>query len=224
MSQLISAKEKVAKKVTSILTLPFLCIYIIEEWLRKRRTIINMSVEITEEFLQQLQEPQSQEQAFRMLMGKYGERLYWHIRRIVVKHEDAEDVFQETCLKVFRNIDRYRGNARQLCPWLYQIATNEALQLLRRQTRFFQSIDSLAPRLTETLMAENDVEESKPEMLLQKALLTLPTAQRIAFNMRYFDEMSYEEIARVSGKSVGTLKTNYHYATERIKTFLKDQI
>ncbi len=175
-----------------------------------------------EEILQKLQHPDTQQQGFRLLMQKYGTSLYWHIRRIVVGHEDAEDVFQETSLKVFCHLDDYRGDARQLRPWLYQIATNEALQFLRRQTRLFQSIDALSPQLEHTLMTENPMDETLPELLLQKALLTLPTTQRIIFNMRYFDEMTYEDISAVTGKSVGTLKTNYHYASERIRTYLKE--
>ncbi len=179
-------------------------------------------MEGAEELLKKLQHPQTQQQGFRLLMEKYGSSLYWHIRRIVVGHEDAEDVFQETSMKVFSHLDDYRGDARQLRPWLYQIATNEALQFLRRQTHLFQSIDALAPQLERTLTTENPMDENLPEMLLQKALLTLPTTQRITFNMRYFDELSYEEISKVTGKSVGTLKTNYHYATERIRQYLKE--
>ncbi len=178
---------------------------------------------ITEDITDLLRNPETREQGFRQLMKAYGPNLYWHIRRIVVGHEDAEDVMQETSIRVFKRIDSYRGNSQQLRAWLYQIATNEALQWLRRRTRFLQSIDTLAPRLTETLTTENSISESKPEMLLQQALLRLPTTQRLVFNMRYFDDMTYEEIAEVTGKRIGTLKTNYHYAAERIKEIIKDQ-
>ncbi len=177
----------------------------------------------TEDIIGQLKDPDTREQGFRLLMKTYGPSLYWHIRRIVVGHEDAEDVMQETSIKVFRSIDNYRGDDQQLRAWLYQIATNEALQWLRRHTHFLQSIDTLAPRLMETPTTENSISESKPEMLLQQALLKLPTTQRLVFNMRYFDDMTYEEIAEVTGKRIGTLKTNYHYAAERIKEIIKDQ-
>lgn len=153
-------------------------------------------------------------------MQRYGERLYWHIRRIVVGHEDAEDTMQEACIKTFAALPDFRGDATQLQPWLYKIATREALITLRRHTRIFQSIDDLSPRLLDTLHAENAPSEGKVEMLLQQALLTLPTTQRIAFNMRYFDEMSYDDISRVTGRSVASLKTNYHYATEKIKHYV----
>jgi len=177
----------------------------------------------TEDVLELLRNPGAREQGFRQLMKTYGPNLYWHIRRIVVGHEDAEDVMQETSIKVFKSIDSYRGTVSQMRAWLYQIATNEALQWLRRRTHFMQSIDALSPILTETLTTENSVSASKPEMMLQQALLKLPTTQRLVFNMRYFDDMTYEEIAKVTGKRVGTLKTNYHYAAERIKEIIKDQ-
>lgn len=157
-----------------------------------------------------------------MLMQQYGEKLYWHIRRIVIGHEDAEDVMQESALQIYKNIGRFKGDASQLRSWLYRIATNEALQLLRSHTHFFQSIDDLGSELKEKLQTENDAGEAKAEYLLQEALLRLPTQQRLVFNLRYFDDMSYEDIARVTGKRVGTLKVNYHYAKEKIEEYLKN--
>lgn len=173
--------------------------------------------------LKALRDPGTMEQGFRMLMQQYGERLYWHIRRIVVGHEDAEDALQESVLQIYKNIDRFKGDASQLRAWLYRIATNEALQLLRNHTHLFQSIDDLGPELTDKLQTENDVGTATAEYLLQEALLRLPTQQRLAFNLRYFDDMSYEDIARVTGKQVGTLKVNYHYAKEKIEEYLKNQ-
>lgn len=168
-----------------------------------------------------LLDPAQRDEGFRRLMAKYGDRLYWHIRRIVVGHDDAEDVLQETCIKILSAIDTLRSSDR-LITWIYSIATRESLRHLHRQTRLFQSIDALRPTLTGKLETENPMDEQAVEMTFQKALLTLPTQQRIAFNMRYYDDMSYEEIAAVTGKSIGTLKTNYHYATEKIKKFVKD--
>ena len=161
------------------------------------------------------------EEGFRMLMKEYGHALYWHIRRIVIGHDDAEDVLQETCIKVFNSIHTYRGDG-SLATWLYRIATNEALQHLRRQTHLFQHIDSLSDTLVEKLQAEVPLDGNELEIMLQKALLTLPTQQRIAFNLRYYDELSYEDIAAITGKTVQTLKTNYHYATQRIKNYIKE--
>lgn len=166
-------------------------------------------------------DPHQREEGFRKLMQMYGEKLYWHIRRIVVGHDDAEDVLQETCIKIISAIDTFRGEG-QLTTWIYSIATNESLRHLRRQTLLFQSIDALGPMLANKLEAETPIDANATEVTFQKALLTLPTQQRIAFNMRYFDDMTYDEIATITGKSVATLKTNYHYATEKIKRYIKD--
>ncbi len=168
-----------------------------------------------------LMDPSRREEGFRMLLKSYGHALYWHIRRIVVGHDDAEDVLQETCIKVLNSISNYRRDG-SLATWLYRIATNEALQHLRRQTRIFQRIDSLSDSLAEKLEAEAPLDGTELELLFQKALIALPTQQRIAFNLRYYDELSYEEIAAITGKSVQSLKTNYHYATQKIKNYIKE--
>ena len=182
-------------------------------------------VSITEDnaLQQMLRDPGRRDEGFRALMRQYGPRLYWHIRRIVVGHDEAEDVLQETCIKVLDKIGTFKGDG-SLSMWLYRIATNESLQHLRRQTRLFQSIDSLSGQLTAKLQAESPLDGDDLEMLFQQALLTLPTQQRIAFNLRYYEEMSYDEIARVTGKSVPSLKTNYHYATQRVKEFIKEHV
>lgn len=180
-----------------------------------------MKIEISEQqLLEMLSDPQQREQGFRQLMRQYGEALYWHIRRIVVGHDDAEDVLQETSIKIFSSIDSFKGEGK-LTAWMYRVATNEALSHLRRQTRLFQSIDDLSDKLVNKMEAETPADGDQTELMFQRALLTLPTQQRIAFNLRYYDELSYDEIARITGKNVGTLKTNYHYATERIKEYIK---
>ncbi len=170
---------------------------------------------------QMLLDPAHHDEGFKALLKQYGRTLYWHIRRIVVGHDDAEDVLQETCIKVLNNIASFKGDS-PLAMWLYRIATNEALQHLRRQAHLFQSIDSLAGTLTAKLQAESALPTGDVEVLFQQALLTLPTQQRIAFNLRYYDQLGYEEISRITGKSVGTLKTNYHYATVKVKEYLKE--
>jgi len=171
------------------------------------------------QLLQMLTDPARREQGFRLLTKTYGEMLYWHIRRIVVSHDDAEDALQETFIKIYSGIDSFKGDG-QLTSWIYRIATNESLNLLRRHTHFFQSIDSLSPTLVSRLQAETSLDAGAAEVLFQKALLTLPTQQRIAFNLRYYDELSYDEIAHITGKSTGTLKANYHYAVEKIKNYI----
>ncbi len=173
--------------------------------------------------LKMLLDPQRRDDGFRRLMKQYGQMLYWHIRRIVVGHEDAEDVMQDTCIKVLNSIGTYKGDG-PLAMWLYRVATNEALQHLRRQTRLFQSIDSLGASMTDKLQAESTLDGNEIETIFQKALLTLPTQQRIAFNLRYYDELSYDEIAHITGKNVASLKTNYHYATQKVKNYIKEHL
>ncbi len=181
-----------------------------------------MNTVCTDDFLlKMLRNASLREQGFRELMRKYGRALYWHVRRIVVGHDDAEDAVQETCIKIYDKIEGFDGDAKRLKSWIYKIATNEALQILRRQTGIFQSIDSLGDTLTQKLQAESEIDGTAAEMLFQKALLQLPTRQRIVFNMRYYDEMSYEQIAEITGSKTGTLKTNYHYAAEKIKEYIK---
>ena len=181
-----------------------------------------MAIKNDDSALQQmLHDNARRDEGFRELMKQYGHKLYWHIRRIVVGHDDAEDVLQETCIKILNGIGSFKGDG-SLLTWLYRIATNEALQHLRRQTRLFQSIDSLGDTLIDKLQAESAIDDKELVFLFQKALLTLPTQQRIAFNMRYYDEMSYDEIARVTGKSVAALKTNYHYAVQKVKDYITE--
>lgn len=160
------------------------------------------------------------EALFSSLINQYGQQLYWHIRRIVVGHEDAEDVLQDTMINAYTHINRLK-DASNVRAWIYRIATNEALQFLRRQTYLFQSIDTLASSLVVKMKEEASPTASQIEILFQEALLQLPTIQRVAFNMHYYDELSYEEIADITGKSIGTLKTSYHYATKKIKNYIK---
>ena len=170
-----------------------------------------------------LSEPSRMEQGFRLLMQRYGKALYWHVRRIVVSHEDAEDALQETAVKIFRSIDSYRGEGK-LTSWIYRIATNEAVNILRKRAGLFHSIESLNPKLLSTLESQASVDADKAVVALQKAILSLPTQQRIVFNMRYYDDLSYEEIAEATGKSVGSLKANYHYAYEKVKKYLQENL
>lgn len=171
--------------------------------------------------ISQLRDADHRDEAFGTLLKAYGDRLYWHIRRIVVSHDDAEDVMQETALKILTGIDSYRGESK-LATWLYRIATNEALLHLRRECHIFQSIDSLGEVLAERVEAEADVDADRASVLFQQAIALLPTQQRLAFNLRYYDEMPYDEMAQVTGKSVSSLKTNYHLAVERIKRYVKE--
>ena len=155
--------------------------------------------------------------------GKYGKRLYWHIRRLVVSHDDAEDVLQETFIKIFTKAQSFKGEeGAALEAWCYKIATNEALQVLRKRVHAFQSLDSIGPELADFLAAEAAPGADKSAILFQQAILRLSTQQRVVFNLRYYDELSYTQIAAITGKSQNSLRTNYHYAVENIKQYLKE--
>ena len=158
-------------------------------------------------------------EAFDRLIEQYGDRLYWHIRRVVVNHEDAEDVLQETFAKAYTSIADFRGDSESsLTAWLYRIATNVAINVLRRRKKWaLSSLDSVRGDLLATFEHEIDPSADEIVVRLQKAILALPTKQRLVFNMRYYDELSFEQISQATGDSVSTLKTNYHYAVKKVK-------
>lgn len=151
---------------------------------------------------------------------QYGSRLYWHIRRLVVSHHDAEDALQETFIKIFTKADTFKGDSLE--AWCYKIATNEALMTLRRRTHAFQSLDSLNGELANLVVTESAPDADHSAVLFQQAIMQLSTQQRIAFNLRYYDELPYDQISAITGKSEGSLRTNYHYAVEKIKEYLKE--
>lgn len=170
---------------------------------------------------ERLKSPKERDAAFRDLLRLYGSKLYWHVRRIVVSHDDAEDVMQDTAIRILDNIGSYKGDS-SLLTWTYRIATNEALMLLRRRCSIFQSIDSLGDSLAEKVACEADVDADEATVLFQQAVAKLPTQQRLTFNMRYYDDLPYEQIAKITGKNINTLKTNYHFAVERVKKYIKE--
>jgi RNA polymerase sigma-70 factor (ECF subfamily) len=154
------------------------------------------------------------------LIERYHRPLYWHIRRLVVSHDDAQDVIQETFIRIHTHLDELR-QADLERAWVYRIATNEALQWLRSRHEFFSLEDEDASPLISTLMADSYTDTGDGLVLLmQQAILTLPTMQRTVFNLRYYDELPYEEIAAITGSSVGAAKTNYHFAKEKISNYI----
>lgn len=166
--------------------------------------------------------PGKEEQAFNQLVLKYQERLYWHIRKIVISHEDADDVLQNTLVKVWKSLPSFRSESG-LFTWLYRIATNESLTLLKQKKRRF-----LAPRgeqdyqLSEQLEADPYFDGDEASLKFQQAILKLPEKQRLVFNMKYFDEMKYEEISAILNTSVGALKASYHHAVKKLEIKLRD--
>ena len=171
----------------------------------------------TEKLIVQLRS--NEVEAFDRLIERYGDRLYWHIRRVVVQHEDAEDALQETFTRTFLSINEFRGdNEPSLVAWLYRIATNSAIRVLQKRKKWaFSTLDSLRGDLLATFEHELDPTADEIVVRLQKAILALPTKQRLVFNMRYYDELSFEQISQATGQSVSTLKTNYHYAVQKIR-------
>jgi len=161
------------------------------------------------------------EEAVRLIMKKYGEPLYWHIRRMVVAHDDAEDVLQETMINVYKYRSTY-SNEFPLSSWLYKIATNESLKLLKNRAGYSMSVDDLGDSLKDSVRAEASPDADETLLLLQEAIALLPTKQKMVFNLRYYEDKSYEEIHQIVGDSVNTLKTNYHYAVQKIKDYITE--
>lgn len=162
---------------------------------------------------------QSPENGFRMLMMKYQEPVYWHIRRLVVSHDDAQDASQETFVRIYRSFSQYRGDC-SLKSWIYRIATNEALRLISKRRQEEVSIESEATGVN-LIMADNYIDyEDKVAVKLQKAILSLPPKQQLAFNLRYYDELSFDEIARVADSTPTSIKASYHVAKEKIIKYM----
>jgi RNA polymerase sigma-70 factor (ECF subfamily) len=171
--------------------------------------------------LQQFKAPQTKERAFTELIKKYQERLYWHVRRLVVEHEDANDVLQNMFIKVWNGLENFREDS-QLYTWLYRIATNECLSFLEQQKkRSAVSFEDIQEGLSEQVRASDNFDANKLEWKLQLAIQQLPEKQRVVFTLRYYDEMPYEEMSRVLDTSEGALKASYHHAAKKIEDFIK---
>ncbi|MDF7819410.1 sigma-70 family RNA polymerase sigma factor [Runella sp. MFBS21] len=177
--------------------------------------------------LEKFANPESRNFAFNQLVRKYQQKIYWHIRKMVIDHDDADDLTQETFIKAWQSLETFRGDS-QLFTWLYRIATNECLNFLnKKRRRFFMPIHDVEGELLEKLesvssQSENPMSGDEVHLKLQKALLTLPEKQRLVFNMKYFDDLKYEDIAEITGTSVGALKASYHHAVTKIEKFLND--
>jgi RNA polymerase sigma factor (sigma-70 family) len=172
------------------------------------------------ELLIQFKEPSTKERAFTSIIKKYQEKLYWHIRRMVVEHEDANDVLQNMFIKVWNGLENFREDS-QLYTWLYRIATNESLTFLEQQKkRSAISIDGSETGLSNSIKADKHFDANRLEWKLQLAIQQLPEKQRVVFGLRYYDEMPYEEMSRVLETSEGALKASYHHAVKKIEDFI----
>lgn len=160
------------------------------------------------------------EKGFRWLVEKYSNRLYWHIRRLVINHEDADDALQNTFVNCWKNINGFR-NESSLYTWLYKIATNEALMIIRKRNRLSEnSLETIGGIMSLSMEGDSWFDGDEAEEKLQNAILTLPEKQRVVFLMRYYDEMSYEDMSRVTGTSTGALKASYHHAVRKIEKII----
>lgn len=164
------------------------------------------------------------DRVFELIVKKYQKRLYWHVRKIVVDHDDADDVLQNTFIKAWKALDSFKEES-QLYTWLYRIGTNEALGFLRQKQRMnTQSIHPIEYQLSKSLESDVYFKGDVIQLKLQQAILTLPEKQRIVFNMRYFDEMPYEEMAGILETSVGALKASFHHAAKKVEDFLRGDL
>lgn len=171
------------------------------------------------EIIDQLHQQSTCRAAFGRVIQHYSQPLYWQIRRMVIDHDDADDILQNTFIKAWTNIDNFRGDAK-LSTWLYKIAINESITFInKKKTTNNVSLDSDDSVLVNNLESDEWFDGDEAQILLQKAIATLPEKQKLVFNMRYYDEMKYEDMSEILGTSVGALKASYHHAVKKIESF-----
>jgi len=174
-----------------------------------------------QKLLELFRKDESKNYAFNLIVRKYQERLYWHIRKIVISHDDSDDVMQNSFIKIWKGLEKFREDS-QLYTWLYRIATNESISFLnQKKKKFFMPVVDVENELSKDFEADKYIDGDEIQLKLQKAILKLPEKQRIVFNMRYFDEMKYDDIADILGTSVGALKASYHHAVKKIEKFIQ---
>ncbi|MFN3667080.1 MAG: RNA polymerase sigma factor [Sediminibacterium sp.] len=172
--------------------------------------------------LDQFRQPSTREQGFTAIIKKYQEKLYWHIRRMVIDHDDANDVLQNMFIKVWKGLENFREDSR-LYTWMYRIATNECLSFIEQQKRRASvSMDEVGEGLSNKIKADSNFDGNRLEWKLQLAIQQLPEKQRVVFNLRYYDEMPYEEMSRILETTEGALKASYHHAAKKIEAFIRE--
>ena len=174
--------------------------------------------------IEQLINVQTREKAFRELISLYKERLYWHVRKIVISHDDTDDVLQNTFIKIYKNIGKFKLESK-LFSWMYSIATNEAITFINKRNKERKiDISEVQEQIVSTL--ESDIYFSGEEIqeILQKAIASLPQKQQLVFNMKYFDNIKYTQISEILGTSVGALKASYFHAVKKIESYIKKQL
>ena len=180
---------------------------------------------MTDEILliEQLKNVQTKDKAFTELITLYKERLYWHIRKIVISHDDADDVLQNTFIKVFKNIDKFNQESK-LFSWMYRIATNESITFINKRAKNRNvDISDYQQELASTLASDDFFTGDEIQHILQKAVATLPQKQQLVFNMKYFDEITYKDMSEILETSVGALKASYFHAVKKIELYIKKE-
>ena len=169
-------------------------------------------------------EEASKKEAFQQLLRKYQKKVYWQVRRIVINHDDADDVVQNTFIKVWEKLDGFREDS-QFYTWIFRIATNEALAFLQKKRADKNiSMEEMQEQLSEEMVAGSYFDGNKAERILQQAILSLPEKQRLVFNMKYYEAMKYEDMEEILGTSVGGLKASYHHAVKKIELFVRQAL
>lgn len=175
-----------------------------------------------EQLMELIKHSDNPDYGFNLLVRKYQEKLYWHIRRLVIDHEDTNDILQDVFIKAWQALGSFRGEAG-LYTWLYRIATNEALSFLKKKKRrFFLPWQDVENVLAEKIESDSGFTGNEIQRKLQKAIVSLPEKQRVVFNLRYYEEMKYEQMSQVLDTSVGALKASYHHAAKKIEDYVKD--
>ena len=173
------------------------------------------------EILDQFSNPETRNYAFNLLVRQYQNRLYWHIRKMVIDHDDTDDILQNVFIKAFNGLSNVREDSR-IFTWLYRIATTECITFLNsKKKRFFIPMVDVENQLSQNLENDSYFNGDRIQMRLQQAILTLPEKQRLVFNMKYFEDMKYDDMSEILGTSVGALKASYHHAVKKIEEFMK---
>ena len=173
------------------------------------------------EILDQFSKPETRNYAFNLLVRQYQQRLYWHIRKMVIDHDDTDDILQNVFIKAFNGLSSFREDSK-IFTWLYRIATNECITFLNnKKKRFFIPMVDVENQLSQNLENDSYFNGDRIQMRLQQAILTLPEKQRLVFNMKYYEDMKYEDMSEILGTSVGALKASYHHAVKKIEEFMK---
>jgi RNA polymerase sigma factor (sigma-70 family) len=173
------------------------------------------------EILDQFSNPETRNYAFNLLVRQYQQRLYWHIRKMVIDHDDTDDILQNVFIKAFNGLSNFREDSK-IFTWLYRIATNECITFLNnKKKRFFIPMVDVENQLSQNLENDSYFNGDRIQMRLQQAILTLPEKQRLVFNMKYYEDMKYEDMSEILGTSVGALKASYHHAVKKIEEFMK---